>query len=460
MTRLFSASKKTRPGREQRPMRVLMISDVYFPRVNGVSTSIQTFAREFVGLGHQVTLLAPDYGESQSEPFEVIRLPSRYFLFDPEDRIIRWGRIRQHHERLHAAQFDLVHIHTPFIAHYAGQALARRLGVPVVASYHTFFEQYLDKYVPLVPGAWMRYVARRFSAAQCGDVDALAVPSEAMLEVLTRYGVRTAAEVVPTGIDLRKFRTGDGAAFRRRHGIPSDRPLLVHVGRLAFEKNCDFLLHMLARVRVAVPDVLLVIAGEGPARRQLEALARRLDIADHVRFLGYLNRDGSLEDCYAAGDAFVFASRTETQGLVLLESLALGTPVVATAEMGTREVLRDGEGCLIARDDTGDFAEKTVRVLTEPALQASLRARARPYAERWSARAMAERMLALYGQVCDDAAAAPADRAKPEALRSPARLHALDAEPATVQVEASLEADDQTAAAGLEAGCVQRTGTR
>ncbi len=388
-------------------MRVLMISDVYFPRVNGVSTSIQTFAREFIGLGHEVTLLAPDYGEADygeavAEPFEVIRLPSRYFPFDPEDRIIRWGRIRRHQSRLTAAGFDLVHIHTPFIAHYAGQALARRLKVPVVASYHTFFEQYLDKYVPLVPGAWMRFVARHFSAAQCGDVDAVAVPSEAMLEVLIRYGVRTLAEIVPTGIDLDKFHRGDGSGFRRAYGIPPERPLLAYVGRLAFEKNCDFLLRMLVHVRAAVPEVLLAIAGEGPAQRQLEGLARRLGLQENLRFLGYLNRDGSLEGCYAAADALVFASRTETQGLVLLESLALGTPVVATAEMGTREVLCDGEGCLIALDDEQDFAAKTVRLLTDAQLRATLTARARPYAECWSAQAMAERMLGLYARVCGE----------------------------------------------------------
>jgi 1,2-diacylglycerol 3-alpha-glucosyltransferase len=390
-------------------MRVLMISDVYFPRVNGVSTSIQTFAREFVGLDHRVTLLAPDYGvESEPEPFEVIRLPSRYFPFDPEDRIIRWGRIRQHHARLAAAGFDLVHIHTPFIAHYAGHALARKLGVPVVASYHTFFEQYLAHYVPFVPGAMMRFVARHFSAAQCGDVDALAVPSEAMLEVLMRYGVRTQAEIVPTGIDLHKFHRGDGLGFRRQHGIAPERPLLLYVGRLAFEKNCDFLLRMLVQVRAAVADVLLVVAGEGPARRQLEGLARRLGLEENVRFLGYLSRDGSLEGCYAAADALVFASRTETQGLVLLESMALGTPVVATAAMGTREVLRDGEGCLIAADDEHDFAAKTIRLLTDADLKAKLTARARPYAERWSAPAMAERMLGLYARVCgrEDAPAA------------------------------------------------------
>jgi 1,2-diacylglycerol 3-alpha-glucosyltransferase len=380
-------------------MHVLMISDVYFPRVNGVSTSIQTFAREFVELGHRVTLLAPDYGHSEPEPFEVIRLPSRYFPFDPEDRIIRWGRVRAHHERLQAAGVDLVHIHTPFIAHYVGVALARMLGVPVMASYHTFFEQYLDKYVPLVPGAAMRFVARHFSAAQCGDVDALAVPSEAMLKVLRRYGVQTPAEIVPTGIDLEQFHFGDGERFRLRHGISESRPLLLYVGRIAFEKNCDFLLRMLISVRERVPNVLLAFVGDGPARRQLERLTRRLGLEQNVRFLGYLDRDGSLEDCYAAGDAFVFASHTETQGLVLLESLALGTPVISTAHMGIRDVLRDGVGCLIAADDERDFAEKTVRLLTDPSLRAELEAGARPYAEQWSAPAMAERMLGLYGRI-------------------------------------------------------------
>jgi glycosyltransferase involved in cell wall biosynthesis len=377
-------------------MRVLMVSDVYFPRVNGVSTSIQTFAREFTALGHVVTLLAPEYGQSEPEPFDVIRIPSRYLPFDPEDRILRWGKIPRHHDRLRAGDYDLVHVHTPFVAHYAGVALARRLSLPVVESYHTFFEQYLDKYVPLIPGAWMRYVARHFSAAQCNDVDALVVPSLAMLEVLQRYGVATPAEVVPTGIELGQFDGGNGERFRRERALDPSRPLLLYVGRLAFEKNCDFLLRMLPKVRVQVPDVLLLIVGEGPARRQLERLSRQLGIEDNVRFIGYLQRDGSLEDCYAAADVFVFASRTETQGLVLLESMAIGTPVVSTAVMGTREVLQAGHGCLIADEDEVDFAEKTVRVLADPALRAALSTAGKDYVQTWSAPALAERMLEFY----------------------------------------------------------------
>jgi len=376
-----------------------MISDVYFPRVNGVSTSIQTFARAFVGKGHQVTLIAPDYGRQAREPFEVIRIPSRYLPLDPEDRVLRVRALRRERAGLAHRGFDLVHIHTPFIAHYSGVALARRLGVPTVESYHTFFEQYLDKYVPLIPSAWLRLAARYFSAAQCNDVDALAVPSHAMLAVLKRYGVKTPAAVIPTGIELDQFSRGDGAAFRARQGIAPSRPVMVHVGRLAYEKNIDFLLRMLVEVKRQIPDVLMVIAGEGPARGSLERQTRALGLAGHTCFVGYLNRDGALEDCYRAGDVFVFASNTETQGLVLLEALALGVPVVSTAVMGTAEVLEEGRGCLIAREDEREFADKVVRVLADPDLRDGLRREASRYAKSWSAPVMADRMLAFYGEI-------------------------------------------------------------
>ncbi len=397
MSRLFNDAKDITDN-----MRILMISDVYFPRINGVSTSIQTFAHEFTQRGHQVTLIAPDYDQpAPEEPFTLIRLPSRYLPFDPEDRIMRWGFLKAHHANFAADGYDLVHIHTPFIAHYVGLALARRLRVPVVESYHTFFEHYLEQYVPLVPGAWLRWVARRFARAQCDDVDALAIPSQAMREVLHSYGVETRAEVIPTGINLQQFSHGDGARFRQRYGIAPERPLLIHVGRLAFEKNIEFLLRMVLQVIAQQPDLLFAIAGEGPARRSLEALAHQLGIEQQVLFVGYLARDGSLEDCYCAGDVFVFASRTETQGLVVLESMALGTPVVSTAVMGTQEVLSAGEGCLIATEDETDFAQQTLRVLQDRTLRQRLSVSGRQYAQNWSAPVLATRMLDFYGRVID-----------------------------------------------------------
>ena len=395
-------------------MRILMVSDVSFPRVNGVSTSIATFRRSLAERGHDSTLLAPAYpGAPTGEP-GIIRIPSRAVPRDPEDRMMSGARVVALAAELAPRGFDIVHVHTPFVAHYAGIALARRLGVPVVETYHTFFEEYLHHYVPFLPRGLTRLLARRFSVAQCRQVDALIVPTARMLALLRGYGVAARAEVLPTGIDLDRFRGGDGAAFRRRYGIAAGRPVLVHISRVAHEKNIDFVLEAVARVRREVPDVLLVIAGEGPALGHLQRLAARLGLDGSVLFVGYLDRDGALLDCYRAGDAFVFASRTETQGLVLLEALALGVPVVSTAVLGTADVLEGVRGALVAPDDVDGFAAAVSRVLRDGALRLRLAAAAPADAAAWSAGAMAERLAALYREVID--AAVPRYSAGPATL--------------------------------------------
>jgi 1,2-diacylglycerol 3-alpha-glucosyltransferase len=380
-------------------MRILMLSDVYFPRVNGVSTSIQTFRRQFAALGHDVLLIAPSYGPATEPEAGIVRLPARRVPFDPEDRVMGFNAAVELEPALRERRFDLIHIQTPFVAHYAGAALSKRLGLPRVETYHTFFEEYLHHYVPVVPGSWMRALARRFSRAQCNDLDAVVVPSLAMRDVLREYGVDTPVEIIPTGIELERLSGGNGAAFRRRHGIAPERPVLVHVGRVAFEKNIDFLLRMLVRVHAAVPDVLLVIAGEGPSSKHLQSLARRLGLERSVLFLGYLDRRNALLDCYCAGDAFIFASRTETQGLVLLEAMALGLPVVSTAVMGTRDILEPGRGAVVPGEDETEFAARVVELLRDPVLRARLSREAREYATEWSAPRMAARMLELYARV-------------------------------------------------------------
>jgi 1,2-diacylglycerol 3-alpha-glucosyltransferase len=388
------------------PMKILMMSDVYFPRVNGVSTSIQTFRRELARLGHQVVLVAPRYAGEDELREEVLRVPSRRVVLDPEDRMMRVGALRSLASVLSDSRFDLVHVQTPFVAHYQGLALARHLDLPCVATYHTFFEEYLHHYVPLLPRWLMQAAARRFSRRQCNALDALVVPSAAMEEVLERYGVRRPICVIPTGIDIDAFRGGDGASFRRAHRIPADRPMALYVGRVAFEKNIEFLLHVVRAVRSALPDVLLVVAGEGPAQRSLQRIVDRLGLGEHVRFVGYLSRRHALPDCYRAADVFAFASQTETQGLVLLEAMALGVPVVATAAMGTRDLLGDGRGVLVARPEVADFADKLRRLLTDAALRARLAAEGEACARQWSSAAMASRLVTFYEGVLERASGA------------------------------------------------------
>jgi len=379
-------------------MRILMISDVYFPRINGVSTSIQTFRRGLHSLGHETVLIAPEYPAAQALPEdgETVRIPSRYLPRDPEDRLMKAGEIRRLAPALARRAFDIVHVQTPFIAHYQGVRLARSMGVPVVETYHTYFEEYLHHYVPLLPRSLMRLLARRFTTSQCNVLDALVVPSRAMQTALADYGVRCPMQVIPTGMEMNRFAGGDGARFRAQLGIAADRPTLVHVGRVAHEKNIDFLFRVLRRVVERRAEVMLIVAGEGPALSHCKSYVESLGLSAHVKFVGYLSRETALLDCYKAGDLFVFASRTETQGLVLLEAMALGVPVVSTAYMGTADIVTPQRGARLAPDDEQGFADIVVELLADPQQRTAMAVAAREYAATWSASSMAAKLVDFY----------------------------------------------------------------
>ena len=380
-------------------MNILMLSDVYFPRVNGVSTSIATFRRSLAALGHDSLLIAPDYAAPADDDAGIVRIPSRYLFLDPEDRILKAGKILALEKSLGSRRFDLLHIQTPFIAHHVGVKLARRLGIPAVETYHTYFEEYLYHYIPFLPKRFLKSMARALTRRQCNRMDAVIVPSRAMHEVLQGYGVRAPVSVIPTGIEPEDLPAGSKERFCSAHGIAPSRPLLVHIGRVAHEKNIAFLLEVLRRVRRIFPTVLLVIAGEGPALGYLRRKAQALGLGESVRFIGYLKRGLALSDCYCAGDVFIFASATETQGLVLLEAMTLGVPVVSTAVMGTRDILAAGKGALVAGETVPDFARKVVRLLGDPGLRERLGREARAYAGEWSAQVMARRLEEFYRQV-------------------------------------------------------------
>ena len=380
-------------------MKILFLSDVYFPRINGVSTSIETFRHELRELGHTVHLIAPDYLSPSSDETSILRAPSRNVPLDPEDRLMNYGWVMKHLDQFRSEQYDIIHIQTPFVAHYLGTKLSRLLNIPCIETYHTFFEEYLYHYVPLVPKKLMRIVAKRFSRHQGNSLNGMVVPSHPMLNILKNYGITTHAEVIPTGIEPDSFVLGDRAAFRKNYNIPQDRPVLLFVGRVAHEKNIGFLLKVVDQVRKDIADVLFLIAGEGPARESLEKEVQELGLSANVMFIGYLDRHTELNSCYRSADIFIFSSRTETQGLVLLEAMAQGVPVVSTAELGTRDVLQEGLGVWIAREELADFSQKVVKMLGNSDLRKELGAAGRVYAHDWSASKQAERMLAFYQAV-------------------------------------------------------------
>ena len=378
-------------------MHVLMLSDVYFPRINGVSTSIETFRNDLAEQEIEVTLIAPLYPEQNgSHANAVQRVASRKVPFDPEDRLMHWkpllGKIKEAGRR----DVDLIHIQTPFIAHYAGIRAKAMFGVPVIATYHTHFEEYIHHYLPVMPRPLLRSAARTLARSQCNDLDAVVVPSKIMLDTLGDYGVTAPMHVLPTGIPISQFAGGNGPAFRKQHGIPIDTPLALYVGRVAHEKNIGFLLDAAKEIATQLPNFILMIAGEGPALPGLKRMAATLGIEANVRFVGYLDRAQALPDCYAAADVFVFASKTETQGLVLLEAMAAGIPVYAFASMGTCDIINPQQGAIPAPDDVNEFAKGLVQLLGDHPRLAQMSQQAKQFAQSWSAPERARQLAMLY----------------------------------------------------------------
>ena len=376
-------------------MRILMVSDVYFPRVNGVSTSIQTLRQALAEAGHESRLVVPDYPGATAEA-DIVRVPGWQIPRDPEDRLMNPRALAAALDEIDPADFDLVHIHTPFLAHRAGVRWARKHGLPCVETYHTLFEEYFHHYLPFLPKQWLAAAARMISRKECDGVSAVIAPSSAMRQTLLEYGVSSPIHIIPTGLNLADFAHCDGPGFRARHGIAAGRPVMAYVGRVAFEKNLDFLLGVTEQVRRDLPEVLFVIAGEGPARPSLERAVAKRGLGANVRFVGYLERRTELPSCYCAADAFVFASKTETQGLVLLEAMALGVPVVGLAEMGTKDVLKEGAGCRIAPDDVAGFTRVLIALLADRTAAQALGAVGKAYAATWSEDRMCEAVLSLY----------------------------------------------------------------
>lgn len=376
-------------------MRILMVSDVYFPRINGVSTAINTYRRTLLAEGIEVRLIAPDYGHHDDDATWITRVPSRPVPLDPEDRIMKWSSLLEAVEQ-EAAHCDVIHVQTPFLAHYAAVRAAHKMNLPLIGTYHTLFEEYFQHYIPFLPSDWLKGIARRVSRNQCNDMTRVIVPSRAIEARLRDYGVTSHMQILPTGIPLAQFSTGDGQRFRKQHGIALDRPLALFVGRVAHEKNIGFLLESIAIARRKIPDILLIITGEGPALSHLKQQVEQRDLRENVMFIGYLDRQQGLPDCYAAANAFTFASRTETQGLVLIEAMAMGLPVVALSSMGTADILDARRGALVPEDNTHTFAHMLGELLEDQQLQSQLGQEGREYAMQWDETVIAKRLATVY----------------------------------------------------------------
>jgi glycosyltransferase involved in cell wall biosynthesis len=381
-------------------LKIALVTDTYFPRINGVATSTQIFAEEFAKLGHEVHIYAPAFPNSidDSENFKVYRFPSMYLFFDPEDRLGLPNKDKKLVQQFIDNKYDIVHTQTPFTIGGPAVKWARKSGAKVVHTYHTLFAAYTEHYLWFLPKALGIWYAESTSRRYCNSCDLLITPSTEMQNVLASYRVQKPIEVIPTGIRLERFIGKDGNRFRKMKGYQPEDKLLLFMGRVAEEKNIDFLLKVVDRLKNKVPHLKFLIAGEGAAKKRLEKMVDELQLQDVVHFAGYLSKE-DWRDCYAGSDLFVFASVTETQGLVVTEAMAAGTPVVAVGEMGIKDVMASNKGGLVTKLDEDEFTDAVYRMMTDKALYEQKKSETLAEADKWSSTSMAKRMISAYEQL-------------------------------------------------------------
>lgn len=375
-------------------MNIVMLTNTFTPHVGGVARSVQTFTRELRRRGHRVLVIAPAFAGMPEREEDVLRLPA-WRHFSEGDFSVPAPMPRRVTRSLNAFKPEIIHAHHPFLLGETALRAGTSRNLPVVFTHHTLYERYTH-YLPGDSPRWRQFAIE--VATGFGNLcDAVIAPSRSVAELLKTRGVTTPVEIIPTGVDPELFCPGDGRWIRDRLGIPSDAFVVGHVGRLAPEKAPLFLTRAVARFLLRAPQCRFLLAGAGPCEKEMEDVFARQGLSVRLHRLGVLSGT-ELVEVYRAMNVFVFASRSETQGMVLTEAMATGIPVIAVDGPGVREVVRDGlNGRLLGRADEEEFAaalswlagldRDKVRSLHEEALRS---------AEGFSLRRSIDKLLALY----------------------------------------------------------------
>lgn len=373
-------------------MRLGIFTNNYLPLVGGVSTAVEAIRRFVEARGHEVYIFAPRYTGYREHDPRVIRYPSVPALTHP-DFALPIPFSPSIADRIRGLDLDLVHAQHPFLLGQTARRVARHLHRPLVFTYHTRYEKYAH-YVPL----HRRVVERKaieWSTAFANQADLVIAPSRAVRALLAERGVIRPIEVIPTGVEVTRYAPGDRAASRRALGLPLEAPIALYLGRLDREKNVGFLLEAFDRVVRHRPEARLVLVGRGAHEAVLRRLARGLAAGERVHFAGPATADEAVR-YYQAADLFVFASTTETQGLVVAEAMAAGLPVVAVRAPGVEELVQDGVTGFLVPEDPAAFALAVDTLLADEARRRGFGERAREAVRDYAAERTGSRLLALY----------------------------------------------------------------
>ncbi len=381
-------------------MNICMMTNTYLPHVGGVARSTSTFAEEYRKLKHKVLVVAPEF-EGKPLPKRAASLVERVPAiqkFNGSDFSVRLPLAAGLSDRLDGFNADVIHAHHPFLLGDTALRVGANKNVPVIFTHHTRYEDYTH-YVPF-DSPTLKEIAINLSTEFANLCDGVIAPSESIAKLIRKRGVKTPVAVVPTGIDVKSFASGNGARFRKKFKIPANTFVVGHVGRLAPEKNLGYLTRAVAIFLKQTPSARFLVVGGGPSEEEMKKICAEQGVADQLILVGK-HTGRTLHDAYRAMDVFAFASFTETQGMVLAEAMAAGLPAVALNASGVREVVQNGKNgfLLPARTPVKKFAQHLARLQATPALRKKMVKAAQATAAEFSQEHCAKQAVEFYEKI-------------------------------------------------------------
>ena len=383
-------------------MKIGIFTECYKPVMNGVAVSIESFKKGLEAKGHEVFIFAPDNAKAVAE-HGVYRFPS---IEDKKGRLypILIPSLTLEDSYLPKeviSSLDIIHAQHMFTAGRLARHAAREFNKPLVYTYHTMlaeYTHYLGFLSPLVK-IYLRNMSKRF----CNSCDQIITPSNPMKNILLEYGVTTPIEVVMTGIEPKAYKRAgreEGEMLRRKYNIEPDAKICLYISRIAKEKNLDFLFKSFAKIVEAFPKCHLLMVGGGPEEDWAKTRIQYYRIQNKVTMTGMLPKEEA-NILFGFGDVFTFPSVTETQGIVIAEAMAAGTPPVAVGKMGPLDLIHNGKDGYLTKLSISDFTEKVLKLLQDDKRRDIFATEGKSRVEEFSNETSVTKLISLYEKVLD-----------------------------------------------------------
>ena len=379
-------------------MKILLTSDMYENQINGVSGSVITLRDELRKKGHDVRVLTLSKdSESKMEKTDYL-IGSFPVPFYPDTRqtlhfkdklikeIIKWNP-------------DIVHIQTEFSIGKIAKKIAKACNSPIINTSHTLYEDYTGYIIP--SKRLGRIIARKFTRSSYADSKAVIAPSDKIKNLLTKYGISAPIHIIPTGIDLDRFKKKvhliEKSTLKAKLNIPNKAKVIISIGRIAKEKNLDEIIDFMPDLIEKDENIILLIGGDGPYKKQIELKVKKLGIEKYVRFTGMIPPKNTYK-YYQLGDLFVCASTSETQGITYIEALACSLPLVCRYDKCLDGVIESGKNGY-TYNNKQEYIKYIDKILHNPLLHHKLKNNALTSSKKFSKEKFGDDVEKLYKEV-------------------------------------------------------------